>query len=93
MNETRTLAVADCNQKRRDAPLKTNVKRGGRKRSVDVRQIVNGLSYIPSTGCQWRYVPKDLPPKSTLYDYFDLWTYHGVFDRIHHTLSVECRER
>ena len=49
-------------------------KRGGRKRSVEPREIVNGLMYVLSTGCQWRYVPKDLPPKSTLFGYFDLWT-------------------
>ena len=60
---------------------------------MDVREIVNGLLYVLSTGCQWRYVPKDLPSKTTLYGYFDLWTYHGVIDRIHHTLYLQCRER
>ena len=75
------------------APVIPPAKRGGRRRSVDVREIVNGLLYVLSTGCQWRYVPKDLPPKSTLYGYFDLWTYHGVIDRIHHTLYLQCRER
>jgi transposase len=38
-----------------------------------VREVVNGLMYILSTGCQWRAIAKDLPPRSTLYDYFDLW--------------------
>ena len=65
------------------APLIPPAKRGGRRRSVDVREVVNGLLYVLSTGFQWRYVPKDLPPKSTLYDYFDLWTYHRV--------SIRCR--
>ena len=73
-------------------PLIPPAKRGGRKRSVDVREIVNGLMYVLSTGCQWRYVPKDLPPRSTLFDYFDLWTWNGTLDRIHHTLYVKCRE-
>jgi len=73
-------------------PLIPPGKRGGRKRSVDVREIVNGLMYVLSTGCQWRYVPKDLPPRSTLFDYFDLWTWNGTLDRIHHTLYVKCRE-
>ena len=50
-------------------------KRGGNKRSVNVREIVNGLMYILSTGCQWREIQKDLPPRSTLYDYFDLWSW------------------
>ena len=74
------------------APLIPPAKRGGRRRSVDVREVVNGLMYVLSTGCQWRYVPKDLPPKSTLFAYFDLWTYHGVIDRIHQALYVQCRE-
>ena len=59
-------------------PLIPPAKRGGRKRKADVREVVNGIMYVLSTGCQWRYVPKDLPPKSTLYDYFDLWTYDGT---------------
>ena len=63
-------------------------KHGGRKRKVDVREVVNGIMYVLSTGCQWRYVPKDLPPKSTLYDYFDLWTYDGIT-----ALYVKCREQ
>ena len=38
-------------------------------------------------------VPKDLPPRSTVHDYLDLWSYDGTLDRIHHALYVECRER
>ena len=45
--------------------------------------VVNGLMYILSTGCQWRAIPKDLPPKSTIYDYFELWTYDHTLNRIH----------
>ena len=74
-------------------PLIPPAKRGGRRRSVDIREVVNGLLYILSTGCAWRYVPKELPPKNTLFEYFDLRTYHGVIDRIHHALYVQCRER
>jgi transposase len=58
-----------------------------------MREVVNGLMYILSTGCQWRAVPKDLPPKSTIYEYFDLWTYDGTLKRIHHTLYEQCREQ
>lgn len=68
-------------------------KRGGNKRTVKLREIVNGLMYILSAGCQWRAIPKDLPPRSTLYDYFDLWNWDGTLDRIHDALYVECRER
>ena len=58
-----------------------------------MREVVNGLMYVLSTGCQWRAIPKDLPPKSTVYDYFDLWTYDGTLQRIHHALYEQCREQ
>lgn len=74
-------------------PLIPKAKPGGNRRHVDEREIVNGLMYILSTGCQWRAIPKDLPPRSTLYDYFDLWSWDGTLDRIHHALYVLCRER
>ena len=67
-------------------------RRGGNKRHVNVREIVNGLMYVLSTGCQWRAIPKDLPPRSTVYDYFDLWSWDGTLDRIHHALYAKCRE-
>jgi transposase len=66
---------------------------GGNRRHRDERELVNGLMYVLSTGCQWRAVPKDLPPRSTLYDYFDLWSYDGTLHRIHETLYVKCREQ
>jgi transposase len=65
----------------------------GSMRRVKVREVMNGIMYILSTGCQWRAIPKDLPPRSTLFDYLDLWSYDGTLDRIHHALYVECRER
>ena len=73
-------------------PLLAPAKRGGAKRAVDLREVVNGLLYVLSTGCQWRAIPKDLPPKSTVYDYFDLWDWDGTLDRIHAALYVKCRE-
>src|SRR5271166_1459212 len=74
-------------------PLIPPAKRGGNKRTVDEREIVNGLMYILSTGCQWATLPKDLPPRSTVNDYFCRWVYDGTLDRIHHALYVQCRER
>jgi len=68
-------------------------KRGGNKRSVAIREVVNALMYLLSTGCQWRALPKDLPARSTVYDYFDLWDYDGTLMRIHHALFVQCREK
>ena len=75
------------------APLIPPGKRGGSKRTVDLRSVVNGLLYVLSTGCQWRAIPKDLPPRSTVYDYLDLWDYDGTLERMHHVLFVACREQ
>ena len=75
------------------APLIRPAKRGGNKRTVNVREVVNGLMYILSTGCQWAAIPKDLPPRSTLHDYFSLWEWDGTLDRLHHSLYVQCREQ
>ena len=75
------------------APLIPPAKSGGNKRSVDVREVMNAIMYILSTGCQWRAIPKDLPPRSTVHNYFIWWQCDGVLDRIHHALYVECRER
>ncbi len=59
---------------------------------MNVRAVVNGLMYVLSTGCQWRALPKDLPPRSTVYDYFDLWSWDGTLDRIHDALYLRCRQ-
>ena len=74
------------------APLIPPAKRGGNKRSVDLREVVNGLMYVLGTGCQWRALPKDLPPRSMMHGYFDLWDYDGTLKRLHHKLYVACRE-
>jgi transposase len=54
--------------------------------------VVNGIMYVLSTGCQWRYLPKDLPPKSTVHDYLTRWNYDGTIEKIHDVLYVQCRE-
>jgi transposase len=74
-------------------PLIPPAKSGGGKRRVDMREVVNGVMYVLSTGCQWRYIPKDLPPRSTVNGYFCLWGYNGTLENIHHALYVKCREQ
>jgi transposase len=74
-------------------PFIPPAKRGGRKRTVDVREVLNGIFYILATGCQWRALPKDLPPRSTVYDYLSLWTWDGTLRRLHHALFVQAREQ
>ena len=75
------------------APMIPPGRHGGRKRSVNVREVLNGIFYVLWTGCQWKALPKDLPPRSTVYDYFDLWEWDGTLGRIHHALYVKCREQ
>jgi transposase len=74
-------------------PLIPRAKRGGGKRTVNIREVVNGLMYVLSSGCQWRAIPKDLPARSTVNGYFLQWDYDGTLDRIHHGLYVKCREQ
>lgn len=73
-------------------PLIPPAKPGGNKRTVDVREVLNGIMYLLGTGCQWRDIPKDLPPRSTVHDYLDRWDHDGTLDRIHHALYIKCRE-
>ena len=74
------------------APLIPPARRGGRKRTVNIRAVFNGLLYVLSTGCQWRAIPKDLPPRSTVFHYFGVWEADGTLRRIHATLYGKCRE-
>src|SRR5580698_5453120 len=72
-------------------PMIPPAKRGGRRREVNVREVLNAIFYVLSTGCQWQALPKDLPPKSTAHHYFGLWDWDGTLARIHHALYVETR--
>jgi transposase len=74
-------------------PMIRPAKRGGRPRTVNLREVLNAIFYVLSTGCQWQALPKDLPPKSTAWDYFSLWDWDGTIERIHHALYVAERER
>ena len=75
------------------ASLMPPARRGGRKRTVNIREVCKGLLYVLSTGCQWRALPKDLPPRSTVFDYFGLWQADGTLCRIHAARYVRCRGR
>src|SRR3954453_21991829 len=50
----------------------------GRQRRVVLREVLNAVFYILGTGCQWRALPKDLPPRSTVHDYFVRWQCYGT---------------
>jgi putative transposase len=64
---------------------------GGRPRKTDLRDVVDAIFYITRTGCQWRYLPKDFPPKSTVWRYFDDWRHDGTLDLIHDRLRTKVR--
>jgi transposase len=64
---------------------------GGRPRKTDLRDVVDAILYVLRTGCQWRYLPKDFPPKSTVWRYFDQWRRSGALDAIHDALRKKVR--
>ena len=74
------------------APLLPAAKPGGRPRTVDLREVINGILYVLRAGCPWRMVPHDLPPWGTVYKYFRRWTRDGTWERIHETLRPKVRQ-
>src|SRR5271166_962970 len=64
---------------------------GGRPRKTPLRDVVDAIFYILRTGCQWRYLPKDFPPKSTVWRYFNEWRHNGTLDTIHDRLRTKVR--
>ena len=62
------------------------------ERSVSRRSLINGILYVLTTGCQWRQIPKDFPPKSTTHDYFCELKAYGILTEIHHALYAKTRE-
>lgn len=72
-------------------PLIPPPKSGGRHRKVDMREVVNTIFYLNRTGCQWDMLPHDLPPKSTVYDYFAAWRNDGTWQRIVDSLREQVR--
>src|SRR3954454_19680860 len=64
---------------------------GGRPRKTRLRDVVDAVFYVLRTGCQWRYLPKDFPPRSTVWRYFDEWRHNGTLDLIHDQLRTKAR--
>ena len=65
----------------------------GRPRTTELRSVMNAILYIASTGCQWRQLPKDFPPYSTVQGYFYEWSRDGRFFTINHALVTISREK
>ncbi|HLJ96640.1 MAG TPA: IS5 family transposase [Gemmataceae bacterium] len=66
---------------------------GGRPRKTSMRDVLDAIFYILRTACQWRYLPKDFPPKSTVWGYFDQWRHNGTLEDIHGTLRDRLRKQ
>lgn len=64
----------------------------GRPRETDLRAVVNAIFYIAQTGCQWRMLPRDLPPFTTVQRYFYAWRAEGRWQTINHALLMDARE-
>jgi putative transposase len=75
------------------APLLPPAKPGGRQRAVNLRLILNGIFYLLRSGCQWRMLPRDYGPWSTVYDYWRTWRLDGTWERIHTTLREQVRQQ
>src|SRR5882672_12195718 len=58
-----------------------------------MRDVLDGIFYLVRTGCQWRFLPKDFPPKSTVWGYFNEWRHNGTLDIIHDTLRDRVRKK
>jgi len=65
----------------------------GRPRKTEMRDVLDAILYILRTGCQWRYLPIDFPPKSTVWRYFDRWRSDGTLDLVHDALRRKVRTR
>jgi len=66
-------------------------KHGGRRRAVNMREVINTILYLNRAGCQWDMLPHDLLPKSTVYDYFAQWRDDGTWQRMVDALRAQVR--
>ena len=74
------------------APLIPPPKTGGRPRSVNMRAVLNAIFYVVKTGCQWDMLPRDFPPKGTVYHYFNRWRKNDLWERINTRLREQVRQ-
>jgi putative transposase len=73
-------------------PFLPRPKRMGRP-PADLREVVNGVLYLLRTGCQWRLLPKDFPPWSTVHTWYRRWRTDGTWERVNESLRQQVRSR
>jgi putative transposase len=74
-------------------PLIPAPRLGGRHRSVDMREVVNGIFYVLRGGIPWRFLPKEFPPWKTVYHYFRLWRLDGTWEMLNTRLREQVRSQ
>ena len=74
-------------------PLLPKAKPGGRPRTVDLREVLNGIFYIVRGGIPWRMLPHDLPPWGTVHYYYWKWRRDGTWEAIQNALRTKVRHR
>jgi putative transposase len=73
-------------------PLIPPPKTGGRPRTVHMREVLNGIFYVLKSGCQWDMLPHDLPPKGTVYHYYNTWRQDGTWQHLNQALRETLRQ-
>jgi putative transposase len=73
-------------------PLIPPARPGGRRRTANMREVLNGILYVLKTGCQWANLPKDFPPAGTVYHYFNTWRKQKVWSGLNDALRERVRQ-
>jgi putative transposase len=73
-------------------PFLPAAKSGGRPRTTNLRDVMDAILYMASSGCQWRMLPKCFPPLSTVQHYFYDWRNSRLWQSINHILVMSTRE-
>lgn len=74
-------------------PLIPPAQPGGRHRSVDMRQVINGILYLSRTGCSWRMLPHQFPPWGTVHYYYRRFRRDGTWQQVHDKLREKVRRK
>ena len=74
-------------------PLIPRAEPGGRHRSVNMREVVNGIVYLLRTGCSWRQMPHDFPPWGTVHYYYRRFRLDGTWEHVHDRLRERVRRK
>ena len=74
-------------------PLIPPAREGGRPRTTDMREVINAIWYVLRSGGQWRMVPHEFPPWSTVWSYFRAWRRDGTWERMNTALREAVRRK